>query len=372
MLCKKCKKEIQDDAVFCAYCGVSQAMQERKAKSRGNGTGTIFKLPSGKWKAEVVSYYYMKDGKQKKKRKTKVFEKRKDAVNAISSLKGSQSKEDITLQVLHDLFITTKHYEKLSKSQMDKLGYAWDRCEAIQSRKISELTVDDMQTTIDSKVSTYYPARDMKVILSHLYVLAIQREYVAYNKTEYIELPDFAKAKKDAFNEDEIQKFWNDYEGREKDGTIHLDQQYLFTGYILIMIYVGLRYGEMSTILKENVFFDEKYMIGGIKSEAGIDRVLAIPDKVIPVVKAFYDKGRKKLLEMNEDNFYAAYWETIKRLEVRELVPHCCRHTFFTRLALADIQPAIITEMGGHKDYNVTMGYTHIPLKDKLEAANKI
>ena len=45
MICAKCRRSFQDDAVFCPYCGKKQAVLPKKGrtKSRGNGTGTAFK-----------------------------------------------------------------------------------------------------------------------------------------------------------------------------------------------------------------------------------------------------------------------------------------------------------------------------------------
>ena len=46
------------------------------------------------------------------------------------------------------------------------------------------------------------------------------------------------------------------------------------------MIYTGLRPTELLEIQTENVHLDEKYMAGGMKTEAGKDRIIPLNDKI--------------------------------------------------------------------------------------------
>ena len=52
MTCIKCGKELPAGAAFCPACGKKQQKPKRKTKSRGNGLGSVYKLPNGKWCAE--------------------------------------------------------------------------------------------------------------------------------------------------------------------------------------------------------------------------------------------------------------------------------------------------------------------------------
>lgn len=375
MKCRKCKKLLPADSKFCNYCGQSQKNTKQNPRVRGNGQGSVYQLANGKWKAAVILYYYMdENGKEHKKTASKTFIRKKDAVAALAELKNgpTEKPKEIRLIELHNMYVKTTKYKELSKSQRTKLDTAWKRLSPIHGHRIvsSEsdsvmdptiLSVKVMQETIDNAAKTYYPAREMKVMLSHLYTLAMKYEYCNYNKTENLDLPPLKKNPKTAFNELEVQKFWNDYY-----------QGHFFTGYILIMIYCGLRYGEISTIALQNIFLNERYMVGGIKTDAGKNRRIPISLRILPVVKDLMQNRKRKLLEMNEDNFYTNYWETINRLDVQKIVPHSCRHTYFTMLASKkDIAPAVIAEMGGHADFDVTYkNYIHTPLDELLKAAD--
>ena len=68
-------------------------------------------------------------------------------------------------------------------------------------------------------------------------------------------------------------------------------------------------------------------------------RTIPIADRIVPVLRALTAGRTRQLITMNDDRFYSRYWE-VSRLE-----PYSCRHTFFTRLAEADVQ-------AGHESYN--------------------
>jgi integrase len=363
MNCKKCKREIPDDAIFCCYCG-RKILNDRKTRNRANGTGSVWKIAGNRWKGQKVLYYYTgKDGKRKKKTSTRTFDKKTDAIQFADSLEKPET-VFVTLDDLYEVFIQSKKYDRLSNSQKDKLRYAWDKLQPIQFMKISDLTIDKMQETINCATKTYYPARDMKVLLSHLYTIAIQRQQETINKSEYIELPDAPKAKREVFTVQERSILWVDYAGK-----LHNE----FTGYILIMIYTGMRVGELFGIEKKNVHLKEHYMIGGEKTAAGRDREIPISNVIYPIVKHFYDKGKTKLIHKNKWDFYDDYKTTLKRLGIRPLPPQTCRHTYFTMLAQNNVHPALIAAMGGHAQYETAIdNYNRLPLIDKITAVNKI
>lgn len=352
-----------EQAIYCMMCGKKLQTVKKAVKQRGNGQGTVYKLPNGKYAAEVTLYYYIdSNGIKRRKRKTKQFDKKKDAIAALPELlKAEATIRPVTLSELHEIFLHSKKYDELSKSQQDKLRYAWNRLQSLHQCNIAALTIDQMQRTIDEQTQTFYPAKDMKTVLSHCFTLAIQREIVPYNKTQYLELPPLKKTQRDAFTGDEIDKIWSAWNSGRT-----------FAGYVLIMIYAGLRYGEISTIQKSNIHLTEQYAIGGIKTEAGIDREIAFADKIMPIVQFFYDNSKELLMEMPENKFYDNYHSLTSELGIRDLPPHCCRHTYFTRLAAENVHEAVMTEAGGHKDLSVTMNYIHIPLTEKLAAVNKI
>ena len=361
MLCRKCKKVIPDDAVFCAYCGVKQKKPARKPKSRGNGTGSVYQEANGMWTACVSKYV----GDKRYRRVKKGFSKKKDALAALYSLSfdpdfGDVSK--ITFKELYDQW-SREHYDRISDSKMTAYKIAYNRCESLYLRRWTDIRLSEFQAVVDARPS-YYTARDVKQLCTQMGEFAIRHEYAEKNRATHVILPTLEKKEKAAFAEDEIKALWKDYE-----------EGHSFTAYALVMIYTGMRYGEMSTIKKENVHLDEEkpYLTGGIKSEAGRNRVIPIAAKILPLVRDMYDRGDTKLCEMREDEFRKEFDAMTSRAKVRPLKPHACRHTFCTELARMNVAPAVIQALAGHAKYSTTLGYTHIQqLNDGMNAVNML
>lgn len=64
-------------------------------------------------------------------------------------------------------------------------------------------------------------------------------------------------------------------------------------------------------------------MIGGMKTKAGTNRIIPICDRILPLVKARYNEGRKYLISNKFGNhytygvFYDSFNTTIKRLGMK-------------------------------------------------------
>lgn len=330
-----------------------------KAKSRGNGQGSVYKLPSGKWRA-AITLYYTKEGRRVYKTKSG-FDKKKDALNYLSTLREEREvAPNIKFVDLYDEW-SRQHYPRISRDAEYGYRAAYKYCEKLYPWVFGDLKAKDLQAVVDACDKQRRTKADIKSLLNNMYKYAIENDYVEKNYATFIKLPPKEKTKNDAFTGEEIEKFWSDYEAGAE-----------FTGYILIMIYTGMRFGELATIKKENMYIKERYMIGGIKTEAGIDREIPISERIAPIITRLYLQNQKKLLEMPEKVFYNNYRETLERLKIRPLKPHCCRHTFSTLMANKGVQPAIIKETAGHEDYATTMIYTHIKLDEKLKAVNSL
>ena len=365
MLCIKCGKELPEEAVFCMFCGKNQSAPKHAKRTRGNGLGSVYKMPSGTWAAEITIGWYMQDGKLKRKRRRKYgFRTKKDAVNYLSELQAARQKRDkITFSELYELFIDGS--DKLSKSKQVAYRIAWNKIkDGIGYRSVDEPTVPELQELTDEAGSSYYTKRDIKSLLSHCYKIAIRDDYTDKNRAQYIQLPALETQEREVFTEDEITLLWECY---HETGDITACR-------MLIMLYTGIRPGELISIQTENINLEEQWMTGGIKTDKGKRRKIILPDCIVPLIRKSIEHSSEGLLAKYAKNGLYDDWNALRdELGIRSVLsPYCCRHTYITRLTALKVSPAMLQELAGHEDYDTTLDYTHLSVSDRLAEVNRL
>lgn len=146
-----------------------------------------------------------------------------------------------------------------------------------------------------------------------------------------------AKIDRIPYTPEEIQTLWK-----------HTDVKYVDT--VLFALYTGCRPMEVFTIRSEDVHLDDGYMRGGIKTEAGMDRV-------IPMT---YDAYKGKHIRL------------MKTLGLKHY-PADLRHTFITCAKEKEMNEYLLKLIVGHAIVDVTeKTYTHRKIKQLVEAINII
>jgi integrase len=357
MLCRKCKKEIPAESTFCLHCGVKQEVPKRSPKRRGNGQGTVFK--------RGTTYTAMKT-KRINGRKVSVskggFEKKKDALDYLPNLTfdnvARRAPIALTFGMLYKEWAEVAFHD-MSVSRKTAYKKAYERCKPLWDRLWSDLLVVDMQKVVNEQAETFYPKRDMRNLMSQMAKHAIENDYHDKNYAQYIKLPELIEKETPAFSNEEVIALWKDYQNGND-----------FSGYIVIMLFTGMSYGDLNAQMTENIHLDERYMIGGVKTRKRKTTEIIFPEFLKEVIERL--AGEDKLLEMSEETFRKQFDIACIRAGVSPLKPHSCRHTYLTRLALEDVQAAIIQEMGRHTNYKTTLRYTHIQRAPKLDAAEKL
>lgn len=363
MKCRKCKKEIPEESKFCLHCGAKQAV-DRRAKTRGSGQGTAIKRGSTWTAIWTTGFTVTESGKQTQHRKWKGGFPTKSAALAYAANPQPEKEKAPTLQTYYEGW-EKSDYADLSASKQAAFKIAWRKLAALQNKPMDCLTIDTLQTCIDEKATTYYPAKDMKTLLSHLYKRAVAEGNARTNLAEFIRLPPLEEKEMQPFTEDELKKLWVSYGAGDS-----------FIGFVLLMIYTGMMPGELLAMKTDMVDWEKKEIVGcGMKTKKRKITPIVFPDMIQPVLKNLVERSaseKKYLVGMNKDHFYQEYHAAMERAGVRDLPPYSCRHTTATALALGNIAPSVIQEVMRHTKFSTTQRYIHPDTTAAKDAINTL
>lgn len=364
MKCRKCREEIPDGSRFCMLCGAKQEVKAQSAKSRGNGQGSAIKRGSTWTAVWTVETFIGKDGKYKQRRKTKGgFKTKRDAL-AYAARPAKEEKKSPTLRYYWDNY-EKSGFQKLSGSKKGAYKIAWKRLEKIAEKQMQDLTIEDLQSCIDSQVETYYPAKDMRDLLSALYKRAVAEGNARINLSPFITLPTLNEKQIEAFTEEELQKMWTAYGSGDR-----------IMGCVLLMTYTGMMPGELFKAKDNMVDWERQEIVGcAIKTKKRKETPIVFPDILAPVILDLIQTSKSKkgyILGINKWTFYDLYHESIKKAGIRDLDPYSCRHTTATALALGNIAPSVIQEVMRHTKFATTQRYIHPDSASSHAAINTI
>ena len=365
MICIKCGKDAPD-APYCALCGWKQQNKPSPRTRRGNGLGTVYKHGKG-WRAQVTLYSVaeIEDGKKvyKQKRRTKDgFATKKEALEYISTLRSAEGRKTPTMLELYAQW-EKNDFPKLSESKKSAYKKARERIDGIIGRRIDTVTVADMQAVVDEQASSYYTARDIKTLFSHIFKKALPDQYVTSNLSDYIVLPQIEEKEAEPFTSDEVQKIWDAFSGGDT-----------FAGYMLVMIYTGMMPGELFICKKSMIDYERMEIYGcGKKTKTRKSLAIVFPDFLIPVLETLCEASAgEMLMPLYENKFYEEYHAATKRIGIRDLPPYSCRHTTGTEAARLNFSAPAIQNVMRHAKITTTQRYIHLGSETAHNVVNQM
>lgn len=370
--CIKCGAALPEGAVFCHLCGKKQVTVKRKTRSRINGTGTAFRR-GRTWTGQAAGYSFTQETDEGRKtirrRKTKGgFATKKEALEWAASQGNDPAVSAPTLLSLWQGW-SENDMTKLSKDKQLAYKKARERLEPIIARKIADLTLDDLQTVVNGSASSYYTARDMKSLLSHLYQRAMAsgggKGSVTVNLSRFIVLPALEEKAPEPFTEQEVNAMWDAWEKGNR-----------FVGYMLLMIYTSMMPGELFACKTDMIDFDRCEIYGcGRKTKKRKDTPIVFPTFLSPLIASLAENSTShtgSLFGGDEKSFYAAYHATTKALGIRDLPPYSCRHTTATEAVKKGVELPVVQQIMRHSKLASTQRYIHVSTEAAHAGVNKL
>ena len=341
-----------------------------------NGYGSIYKLSGNRRKPWCVRKTTgWKDNGQPIYTFIGYYPTRQEALTALADYNKDPYDLQLSSVTFADLYErwSEEHFQKISHSGVNSYSSAYRSCEKISSMRVVDIKLDHLQQTMDDSGKNSPTLKTMKNLFGLMYDYAVVHEIITPDKREMIRYLDTSKPgnpnkmDRKIFTHKEIQKLWE-----MKDANVYITV-------ILIMIYSGVRIGELLALEKSDVHLDDRWFyVKEAKTAAGI-REVPIAEKIVPMMEYWISRPCGHLICSGADaqlpyyTFRDNYWKAVMDILDMDHRPHDTRHTCISLLTEAGVDQRIIRKIVGHKGQGVTETvYTHLELPVKLEAINKI
>ncbi len=242
-----------------------------------NGFGSIVCLDkTGKkrrkpWAVRITTGW--KNGKQVRQY-LGYYATQADALMALAEYHKNGVDLDVTKLTLGEVFDQWIKRKELTISESAvRIHYmAHQRFGSMLDKPMKDIKKVHLQKWLDDIELKPASKGKIRSTVYQLFEYALAYDIIQKNYAKDLEITEKVEKTGSVFTEDEIKLLWEN-----KD-----DQMAQYT---LILIYTGLRIGELLAMKGDTIYLDKGYMIGGSKTEAGKDRVIPLHDKIIPLVE---------------------------------------------------------------------------------------
>lgn len=376
---------------------------------REKGMGSISQRKDGTWTARVT-LGVDSNGKRKVKAlygktEREVKKKLKEFQTELIKNDYKEVQKTTVEEYMNDWLLHTKQHE-LKPSSYDRLE---ETCKYqiypfIGYCQMHELTAAHIQKLINSLTEKGYSYSTIKKAYNALHsclALAYERDEIKKNPFVGISLPKQAKKEISDivyFSEKEVALIEKYALERYGTGKYKYDNGW----FIILLLYTGLRVGELLALKWENVDFNRKSLrvSGNLKQVKNRDansnksykvieqtpktksgnRIVPLADKAIEALD-YLGKNRKsgKYVAVTKNgssvsarNIDRTFRQIIKATGIKKTCGvHSLRHTFASMLFKRGVDVKTVSEILGHSDVSVTYNiYIHIIEEQKFAAIN--
>lgn len=251
------------------------------------------------------------------------------------------------------------HSEK--KTSLEKnICVAYKKCTPLHNIAYEKIRADDMQKIIDEVANqlSHSSAELPLFLFNQMDKYALANDICEKGYAQYVRI----KIEDDdehgiPFSDHDLKILWN----HAGDETVE---------FLLIMCYSGFRINAYKTL---EINWKEKYFKGGLKTDAGKDRIVPIHSAIQPLVQRRIKKYGE-LLPTSDHTFRKRMYVVLKNLGIDRHTPHDCRHTFSRLCEKFEVNENDRKRMIGHSFKNdITNGiYGHRTTEELREQIEKI
>lgn len=387
--CPECELQVSDKAPACPHCGYPmRPTAKRKPRNKNNkrrrlpnGFGQISEIKNRNLRnpfRAMVTVGKTPEGRPicKPLKPESYFPTYNDAYAALVEYNKTPYDLEPSITV-RELYVKwTEEYFKTLKADgsVRAVTSAWAYCSAVYNMRVKDVRARHVKGCMEEGTAVVrgreqHPTASMKNKIKSLFNLmldyALEYELVdrnysrTFNLTEET-IKEIQTVKKEhmPFTEEEMGRLW-----------AHVDDK-RFVDAMLIQCYSGWRPQELGLLELENIDLENWTFKGGMKTDAGENRVVPIHSKIRHLVERKYKEaltiGSKYLFNCTDGRSGKPTMMTYQRYQkgfgmVREELklnpehrPHDGRKHFVTAAKKANVDEYAIKYMVGHKISDIT------------------
>lgn len=314
-----------------------------------NHFGTVTKLSGNRRKPYVI-----REGLSGKQKPIGYASTREEGLIMLAKYNSNPwniEADKITLQELFDLWLE-KRAVKLGSANQSALKVAYKHCSKLAKLQYKQIKSYQMQDCIDSCGKGYSTQGAIKNLWGHLDHFAMELDVVQKCYSELLTSAPIPETTKKVFTDEEVARIWE-------------NQNLPWADSLLFFLYTGFRISEMLCLKTETVDLENLTLTGGVKTEAGKNRIVPIHSKIQFIVQNKLEQSQSGYLfeyngkKLSQQQYRLLWIDLMDKLQM-EHTPHECRHTFRSRLDSAGANKVCIDRLMGHKSKGTgERVYTH-------------
>lgn len=259
-----------------------------------------------------------------------------------------------TWKYIYDEWFKYKKGSGTGKAGLDHYQHAYSKTKDLDNIAFKDITLSMYQNVVDNSKVGHDTQKRIRNLYHQLYeyakVIGIKLDN---DFSSFINIEKSKKSEKHIpFSKKEINVLF-----KNRNKVIDL---------ILFMILTGIRTNEFFKISE----ITDDYIITGSKTEAGLNRIIPLHEKIKPI---FRDILNSKILDnLTLNKFYILFKEEMIRLNLKHY-PYDTRHTFATLAKLCGMNDLARKKILGHSVKDLTDNvYTHLDFEFLKNEINKI
>lgn len=284
--------------------------------------------------------------------------------------------EDV-YKILHDT-----EFKKKSKASFTVYTTAYKKCSSLYRLKMKDIRVQHLQSVIDEYANTSLSNQSNIIILFHaIFKYCLMNDICEKDYSKFVKVGDYTeKKKKTPYSKEEIKILWDNLDWIAPTGKSNTLYNTPLVDSIIIMIYTGMRIGELLSLKKEDVHLSDRWIdLHGTKTKAA-KRAVPIHRDIVPLFekrlrdnKSEYIFYNSKLNLISPTLYRQTFLQPFNNFTNMVHTPHECRHTFISIAMMSDINKMILKKIVGHASADITEDvYTHAYLSDLIKEIDKV